>query len=728
MSGNLLGRRTGPYRAIARAMWDNRDQPAYAWRILNEGVCDGCALGTSGMKDWTIDGIHLCWIRLGLLRLNTMPAFSESALADCEQLELLSERELRSLGRIPCPLIRRRGDAALSRLSWDEALELAGEGFRSADPKRIAFYMVARGTLNETYYVAQKVARFLGTNHVDNSARVCHSPSTAGLKRTVGFAATTCSYKDLLESDLIVLFGSDIANNQPVAIKYLEQAKTRGAQIVVVNPYREPGLEKYWVPSSLKSALVGTKIADAFFQVQVGGDIAFIHGVLKHLESNGWLNEPFVDQSTSGWAEFSAALAGQSFEELEALSGVNRREMLEFARTYARAEKAILIWSMGITMHRHGVANVSSIANLALARGMVGRPGAGLMAIRGHSGVQGGAEMGCVPNQLPGGLPLESGSARVMSRAWGFEVPDWRGYFASEMVEAAADGNLDVLYCAGSNLLGVLPEPEFVRSALANIPLRIHHDIVLNPQMLVDPGEAVLVLPATTRYEVAGGGTETTTERRVVFSPEIRGRRVPEARDEWRVLVDLAARARPDRAGRCEFEDTREIRREISEVVPFYRGIEKLERKGDQFQWGGRLLAADGRFGFPDGRARFALVELPPAVDAGGKFRLNTRRGRQFNSMVFSDRDMLVGAKRDAVVLAREDCRRLQIGEGEAVLVRSPVGQMRARVEIGDIRAGTAMMYWPEANVLIPRGVSDPECGIPAYRGALVEVVPAVND
>lgn len=724
MSGNLFDRRTGPYRAIAKAIWDNRDQPAFAWRILNDGVCDGCALGTSGMKDWTIDGIHLCWIRLSLLRLNTMSEFSTDSLGDCERLAELSERELRALGRIPHPLIRRRGEPRFSRISWEKALTLAAERLRSARPERLAFYMVARGTLNETYYVAQKAARALGTNHIDNSARVCHSPSTTGLKRTVGFAATTCSYKDLLESELIVLFGSDIANNQPVAVKYLEQAKRRGARVAVVNPYREPGLEKYWVPSSVQSALLGTRIADAFYQVQVGGDIAFIHGVLKQLEIHGWLDDDFVGRSTTGWPELARDLAAQSFEELEALSGVGREEMLDFARHYAQASKAILIWSMGITMHRHGVDNVSAIANLALARGMVGRPGCGLMAIRGHSGVQGGAEMGCVPNQLPGGVPLNPDSAAELSRAWGFEVPGERGYFASEMVEAAAEGKLDVLYCAGSNLLGVLPEPDFVRAALEKVPLRVHHDIVLNPQMLVE-GETVLVLPATTRYEVEGGGTETTTERRVIFSPEIEGRRVAEARDEWRVLVDLAVRARPELADRCAFDGTADIRREISEIVPLYRGIETLERKGDQFQWGGAMLAADGRFGFPDGRARFARVALPAAVESAGKFRLNTRRGRQFNSMVFSDRDMLVGAGRDAVVLAASDCERLGVRDGDAVWVRSPTGRMNARVEVGAVRPGTAMMYWPEANVLIPRGVTDPECGIPAYRGALVEVVRA---
>ncbi len=728
MSRNLISRRTGPYQAIARSIWDNRSQPRYAWKILNNGVCDGCALGTTGMKDWTIDGVHLCWIRLSLLRLNTMPGFREGTATDCDRLERLSERELRELGRIPYPLIRRRGEAAFSRLTWDEALDLAAQRVAATDPSRLAFYLVSRGTLNETYYVAQKVARFLGTNNVDNSARVCHSPSTTGLKRTVGFAATTCSYTDMIESDLIVLFGSDLANNQPVAIKYIEQAKRRGARVLVVNPYREPGLETYWVPSSVRSALLGTRIADRFFQVRVGGDIAFIHGVLKHLDANGWLDREFVDRSTLGWGELAAALAAQSFEELEAGSGVSRAEMLDFARTYADADKAVFIWSMGITMHRHGVSNVSSIANLALARGMVGRPGTGLMAIRGHSGVQGGAEMGCVPNQLPGGGPVEPAGVEALGRQWGFGVPRQPGYFAADMIEAAGRGEIDVAYCVGSNLLGILPDPDFVRGALGRIALRIHHDIVLNPQMFVEPADTVLVLPATTRYEVAGGGTETTTERRVIYSPEIPGRRIEEARDEWRVLVELAGRVRDDAARLCSFADTASIRQEINEVVPLYDGIAKLSAKGDQFQWGGRRLAADGQFGFPDGKARFLAISVPPAPKANGKFKLNTRRGKQFNSMVLGDKDMLVGARRDGVVLSETDCERIGVREGDQVVVRSATGRLDATVQIGEIRSGTAMMYWPEANVLIARGVSDPECGIPAYRDAEVEVVPASTE
>ena len=726
--GRRLRRQFGPFQEIARTAWQNRDRPGYAWRILNHGVCDGCALGTAGMRDWTIDGIHLCWIRLNLLRLNTMPAFEPGVAGDAAALAGRSEAELRQLGRLPAPLVRRRGDAGFRPISWDDALSLAAERIRGIDPERLAFYLVSRGTANETYYVAQKVARYLGTNHVDNSARLCHAASTVGLKRTIGFAATTCSYRDVLESDLIVFFGSDVANNQPVMMKYLDLAKKRGTRVVMVNPYREPGLERYWVPSSPGSALFGTDISDRHFPVRIGGDIAFINGVIKQLIANGWLDRDFIAARTSGWPELEAALAGQSFDELERRSGLSQAAMLELARLYAEADSAIFVWSMGITMHRHGVDNVQAIADLALARGMVGRDGAGLMPIRGHSGVQGGAEMGCVPNVFPGGMATGEEGARRLEEQWGFPVPAWRGAYASQMVDRAYDGELEALYCVGSNLFGVLPDPGYVRRALERIPLRIHHDIVLNPQMLVDPAETVLLLPATTRYEMAGGCTETSTERRVIFSPEIPGPRVAAARDEWRVLTELARRARPEAAARIAFGSTGEIRAEIARVIPLYDGIERLEREGDQFQWGGRHLAADGRFGTADGRARFVPVTPPERRARPGRFRLNTRRGKQFNSMVFGERDNLTGAARDAVVMAPAELERLGLSAGDPVVVRSETGELPGRAAAGPIEPGTVMMFWPEANALVPRGVMDEACGTPAYRDAEVEVLAAAGN
>ncbi len=720
------GRRINAYLEVFRAIWENRDRLGYAWRILTRGVCDGCALGTSGLRDWTIPGIHLCWIRLNLLRANTMGPLDLELLRDATQLEQMSEPQLRRLGRVPVPLWRRRGERGFRPISWDDALDLIAERMRATVPERIAFYLVSRGTVNETYYVAQKVARALGTNHIDNSARICHAPSTTALKQTIGYAASTCSYRDWIGTDLLVLIGSNLANNQPVAMKYIHLAKKQGTRVVVINPYREPGLERYWVPSALDSALFGTRVADEFFQIRVGGDIAFLNGALKHLIAHDWVDHAFIARHTDGWEDLVRELERQSFEQLERLSGTTRERMLDFARLYARARTAVFIWSMGVTMHEHGVANVKAIVNVALARGMIGRPHCGLVAIRGHSGVQGGAEMGAVPHQFPGGVPITEQSARELARQWGFPVPAWRGYVVAEMIEAAHRGALDVFYLIGSNLMGVLPDSRFAREALARVPLRVHHDIVLNPQMLVEPADVVLILPATTRYEMAGGNTETTTERRIIFNPEIPGPRLEQARDEWRVLVALAQRVRPDLAAKIAFASTAEIREEIARVVPFYDGIQRLRRPGDQLQWGGPRLGEEGRFPTPTGRARFTPLVPQEREIPEGRFQLTTRRGKQFNSMLFGDRDVLADARRDDVILAPEDLERLGLREGDPVRVRSATGEFRGRARSGAVRPGVVMLYWPEANVLLRREARDPECGMPAFRSEIVEVLPDV--
>ena len=205
---------------MAKVAWRNRDQLPFAWRILNQGVCDGCALGTTGLRDWTLDGTHLCMVRLELLRLNTQGALDPARLADVSQLAGLSSRDLRALGRLPEPMVRRKGEPGFRVVSWDEAYEAAAAGIRAVDPQRFAVYLTSRGILNEHYYAAQKAARAMGTSHVDNSARLCHAASTVAMKKTLGHGATTCSYTDWLGTDLIVFFGSNTANNQPVTMKY----------------------------------------------------------------------------------------------------------------------------------------------------------------------------------------------------------------------------------------------------------------------------------------------------------------------------------------------------------------------------------------------------------------------------------------------------------------------------------------------------------------------------
>ena len=704
-------------------MWENKHAPLYAWRVLRDGVCDGCALGTTGMRDFTMDGVHLCTVRLNLLKLNTAKALDARRLENVAGLAGLGSRQLRDLGRLPYPMIRRRGEAGFRRIPWDVAFESIAEGIRRTTPDRICFYITSRGVTNETYYVAQKVARFLGTNHVDNSSRVCHAPSTTGLKATIGVGASTCSYADWIGSDLLVLFGSDVPNNQPVTTKYMYYAKEQGTKILVVNPFRELGLERYWVPSVPKSALFGTRLADDFFLVHTGGDIAFINGVLKHLLANDGIDWPFVRGHTAGFDDVVRILEGQSWEELERFSGVSRDEMRRFADLYASARTAVFVWSMGITQHRFGVENVKAIVNLALARGMVGREKCGLMPIRGHSGVQGGSEVGCVPNLLPGGEPIRHAKDRIET-LWSFPVPDDRGHTSVEMIDAAHDGEIDVFYAVGGNFLETLPEPRYVREALARVPLRVHQDIVVTTQMLVDPADTVILLPAQTRYEQRGGGTETSTERRIYFSPEIPGPRIGEAMAEWEILMRVAEQTVPELVPRIHFDGAQAIRAEIAMAAPQYAGIETLRAKGDAVQWGGPRLCENGQFPTPDGRARFTPL-LPPEFDLPeGAFLLSTRRGKQFNSMVQRDVDPMVGAPRDAILMSEEDARGLGVRDGDPVEVRSDVGRYVGTAYVTRIKPRNLQMYWPEANAVLRRGILDPECGMPDYN-AVVRLLPA---
>jgi molybdopterin-dependent oxidoreductase alpha subunit len=720
--------RPNNYLEIWKAIKENRDQLPYMWRILNQGVCDGCALGTTGMKDWTLDGVHLCNIRLRLLRLNTMPAFDPTLLANVAELRDKDSAELRSLGRLPHPMLRRRGEPGFKQTSWDEALDLIAERIRATSPARMGFYLTSRGMPNESYYAAQKAVRAMGSNAIDNAARLCHAPSTVGLKSSLGVAATTCSYQDWIESDLIVFVGSNIANNQPVATKYLFHAKKNGAQVVVVNNYREPGMERYWIPSIPESALFGTKLADRFFLVNTGGDIAFLNGTLKQMIAAGWLDWDFVKQHTSGFQEALALLATQPWEELEQLAGVPRSEMQAFAQMIGAAQRAVFVWSMGVTQHETGEDTVKAIINLALTKGFVGRTGCGVMPIRGHSGVQGGAEMGAYASVFPGGVPITDEHAARLSALWGFDAPTSPGMTTPEMIDAARRGDLDVLFAAGGNFLEVMPEPDYVQAALGRVPLRIHMDIVLSSQMLLDPADTVLLLPAATRYEIPGGVTQTTTERRVIFSPEIPGPRVGAARPEWQVFTELAQRVRPDLAAQLHFDGTAAIRAEIARAIPAYDGIQHLAPEGDQFQYGGPHLCQGWNFPTADGKAHFAAVALPKREWPAGMFRLATRRGKQFNSIVHEKVDALNGAPREAVLISRPDAARLGLHDGDPVRLHNDVGEFHGRVCIAPITPGNLQVHWPEGNVLLDRHRRSPVAGIPDYNTLVrIAYIPAID-
>lgn len=718
-------------RDTMKVVWENKDNLPYASRILTQGVCDGCALGVSGLQDQTLKGPHVCTTRLNVLRLNTMSAMNEEILhKDIDELRKMNSTELRKLGRIPYPVIRKPGDNKFNRISWDDAMEIISSKMKKLDPKQYAFYTTSRGITNEVYYTLGKVARYLGTNNIDNASRICHSPSKTALSRSIGVGASTCNYKDWIGTDVLVFWGSVAANNQPVSTKYMYAAKRKGTKIIVINPYHEPSMDNYWVPSIPESALFGTKIADDAYQVNIGGDIAFIHGIMKHWfemeekEPGSAINHTFIEEHVNGLDELREKATSFSWEQLEKSSGITKERMYELAELLAKSNSAVFVWSMGLTQHRFGTDNISQVANLALLQGFLGKEHSGLMPIRGHSGVQGSAEMGADPFSLPGGGFDKKNKQRV-EEIWGFHVPEWQGDIVGVTLENALlpeehERKLKLYYMSGGNFLETMPDPDFVKESLESVDVRVHQDIILNTSTLLDAKEAVIVLPAMTRYEQPGGGTSTSTERMVYFSPEIKGPRIEEARSEWEVYVELAKLVKPEESHLIDFKDASDIRDEIAQTAPNYDGIQHLKDRGDVFQWGGAWLCEDGICPTPDGRGNLISVELPELRKPEGHFYVTTRRGKQFNSMIYDEKDPFNNADRYDVLMNKNDCIELGIKQGDAVVVYNQHGTFNGRAKYVPLKSGNIEVHWPEGNSLIPKGVYEQYAGIPEYNTAVI--------
>ena len=718
-------------RDTMKVVWENKDNLPYATRILTQGVCDGCALGVSGLYDQTLTGPHVCTTRLNVLRLNTMSAIEERVLnMDIEDLRKMSSTELRKLGRIPYPLIRKAGERKFSRISWNDALGKIAAKMKELDPKRYAFYTTSRGITNEVYYTVGKVARFLGTNNIDNASRICHSPSKTALNRSIGVGASTCNYKDWIGTDVLIFWGSVAANNQPVSTKYMYAAKRKGTKIIIINPYHEPAMDNYWVPSIAESALFGTKIADDVYQVNIGGDIAFMHGIMKHwfemeeMEHGSAIDHDFVSQHANGLEELREKVTAYDWDQLVTSSGIQKHRMIELAELLAKSKSAVFVWSMGLTQHRFGTDNISQVANLALLRGFLGREHCGLMPIRGHSGVQGSGEMGADPFVLPGG-GMGKGNRERVEKVWGFDIPEWQGDIVGVSLENALlpeehERKLDLYYLSGGNFLETMPDPDFVKQCLENIDIRVHQDIIFNTSTFADAREAVIVLPAMTRYEQPGGGTSTSTERMVYYSPEIKGPRIEEARMEWEIYVDLAKRVKPDQQHLIDFNTADEIRAEIAKAAPNYDGIQHLENRGDVFQWGGAWLCEDGLCPTPDGNGNLITVELPELRKPEGHFYVTTRRGKQFNSMIYGEKDPFNDADRYDVLMNEADGAELGIKEGDAIVVYNQHGTFHGRAKFVAVKRGNIEAHWPEGNMLIPKGVYEEFAGIPEYNAAAI--------
>ena len=598
-------------RKLFGILWQNRKALPYAWRVLNHGFCDGCSLGCHGLHDSLLGGVHLCMKRLTLLKLNTMPALDSSRLGDVAALRKMAPEKLAALGRLPHPMIRRRGDRGFAPLDWDDALAIVCHSIHETIPHEMAFFAAPHGLTNEVYYVLQKLARALGTNNVNLCSRHCRDASAAALKETLGVGAPSCSLADFISTDLLILCGVDLANDQPLTARYLRRAKQAGTQVAVVNPEPTYGMQSPRWPSLVSGALLGAGATDEFFSVQVGGDLAFINGVLKELIESKRVERDYIDEHTTGFASLAAALERQSWQMLEQRSGVSRGQMQRFADLYSQARTAVIVYGNGLTRHPFGLDNVKALVNLALSRAMLGREKCGIMPMRGHSAAQGAIECGAAPDKFPGGLPICDDSARRFSNLWHHPVPSAPGLDAAQAMAAAHDGALKFIYSTGGNLFETMADPDFVAAALGKVRVRVHHDIALDKSMLLDAREAVLLLPSQTRHEQRGGGTSTSIERRIRFTPEIPGHAVGISRAAWEIPVQIGRKSMPNGDKLFPFDNTQRIREEMARVMPLYLGIENLHKENDQLQWGGPILFKDGFTNMPNHRARFTVLDPP---------------------------------------------------------------------------------------------------------------------
>jgi molybdopterin-dependent oxidoreductase alpha subunit len=632
-----------------------------------------------------------------------------------DRLAAFSERELEDLGRLGFPLVARAGDTRFRRASWDEALDLAERALREADPTGTVFYSSGRAS-NEAAFLLQCFARAFGTNNVNNCSYYCHQASGVGLGRAVGSGTSTLTLDDLGRADLAVLIGANPASNHPRLIPELVRLRDRGGRVVVVNPLRELGLVRFRIPSHPLSFLFGSTVSDVYLQPHIGGDIALLKGILKAVIEREAVDRAFVEAHAEGWDEVARDAEWTPWPEIERASGIERARIEEAAALYAASRGTIFLWAMGVTHHVHGVRNVLAIANLALARGMVGRPGAGLLPIRGHSNVQGVGSVGFTP-------ALRADFRAAMERAYGLRVSAEAGLTTFETMTAAEEGRVRLLFHLGGNLFGSNPDRRHAEAALSRVETCVFLSTKLNTGHLRGRGRTTVILPVKTRDEESQATTQESMFNFVRLSEGGGEPAGPELRSEVEVITEIAARLLP--RGPFDWRALRDhaaVRAEIAKVVPGYAAIGAIDATRAEFTVAGRIRH-EPEFSTPSGRARFHVVPIPDGALEDGALRLMTIRSEgQFNTVVYEEEDIYRGqTRRDVVMMSAHDAEARGLRAGDRVRVVSPVDSMDVVVGLVDIAPGNVAMYYPEANRLVPR-VIDPDSGTPAFKSTEVRI------
>ncbi len=655
-----------------------------------------------------------------------------------------SHRELEAHGRLTEPMIRRPGTDRFVPISWNLAFQRIGEALRALrSPHEAVFYTSGR-TSNEAAFLYQLFVREYGTNNLPDCSNLCHESSGTGLGEMIGIGKGTVSLADFELADLILVIGQNPGSNHPRMLTTLAAAARRGCHIVSINPLRERGLVRFKHPQEVSGIVgSGTKLAERFVQVRVGGDVALLKGVMKELlaleaERPGRvLDAAFLAEHTLGFEALRAALDAEPWDALERGAGVPRATMRELAELYARSERTIACWAMGLTQHKHGVGNVQEVMNLLLLRGNLGRPGAGPCPVRGHSNVQGDRTMGIW--ERPGEAFLAA-----LEREFGFAPPRAHGFSTIEAIHALHEGRARLFFAMGGNFAAASPDTAFTEEALARADLAVHVATTLNRTHVVAGRESIL-LPCLSRSErdVRHAGPQFVTVEDSMATVHRSQGTLPPASPELLsevAIVAGVARAALREGTRVAWEqlanDYDAIRERIARVVP---GCERMNERVREP--GGFVLPrppAERRFATPSGKAELRVVPLPQLEVRPGRLLLMTLRSHdQFNTTIYSDDDRYRGIAGDRrVVLANaDDLAALGFAPDQRVDVTShwagASGEERRRISgfrlvAYDMPRGCVAAYFPEANPLVPIGQFADRSLTPAFKSIEVSLSAAV--
>ncbi len=692
--------------------------------MRTKNACKTCALGMGGQKGGMVNESgefpELCKKTLQAMVADMAGSISESFFKkySAKNLASLTSKELEEAGRIVFPLLKRKDSDHYEKISWSEALNKVSSALHNTDPDRSFFYFSGRSSM-EAGFLLQLFARIYGTNHVNNCSFYCHQASGVGLSSSIGSGTATVDLEGMEKSDLVILLGANPACNHPRFIKSIQRVRSRGGKVVVINPVKEPGLVRFKVPSVVSSFLGKDRVSDLYIQPKVGGDSHLLLALCKRIFDKECFDRKFVENHTSGFEDFSKALTCLDVDGLIEEAGVDSSSFGALFDLYANCQDATFCWAMGITHHVHGVANVHNIVNLALMRGMVGRPNAGLLPLRGHSNVQGMGTVGVTPR-------LKKQTFEAIEKM-GVKLPTFKGYDTMSCMNAAERGEVDVAISLGGNLYGSNPDLNYARKSLSKIALKVYMSTTLNSGHACGLGEETLILPVKARDEESEKTTQESMFNYVRVSDGGR-ERYEGPRSEVDVINSIGELVLGPKGvfNWSQFSSHQSIRSVIAKTIPELSPLANIDKvyDGGEFVIEGRLKKTPV-FSTESGKAHFNVHPLPSLGVDGDELKIiSVRSEGQFNTVVYEEEDVYRGQeRRDVILMNAQDMKNRSLRADDLVSVNNDVGTLNnIRVRPFDVSQGTALMYFPEVNEIIPRTL-DPISQTPAFKGFKARVV-----